>query len=227
MIAKLRSNMMQSYQITMAMPTIRLFPQASATSVCPDTSIAHHVSKIRRFSPAGKIQIFDAATNAVLETIDLSAARTATKPIGGLADFKYYPVIVSGNELSIYPRGGKFSYGAGLTMLRSMLCPAWTCRRVGDSRPKPSRPQQGLRKSLVAADGTGDFCTHSSAIDSIPDGNTTPTTVYHSQRNVQRIIALTNKHAITLLGEDRKQTVIAHANNETSQQDFRQSVWKR
>src|SRR5262249_17210697 len=67
---------------------------------------------------------------------------------------------------------------------------------------------------IVAADGSGDFSTVQGAIDSIPDGNTTPTTIFIRKGTYEEIIFIHNKHAVTLLGEDRKQTIIQYANNE-------------
>ena len=86
-------------------------PPRSRADVCPDIPL-----RIRFFVPAptlgkaGKIQIFDAATNAIVESIDVSAP-TATKTIGGLPNFKYYPVIIAGREAAIYPHNGVLGYG--------------------------------------------------------------------------------------------------------------------
>jgi pectin methylesterase-like acyl-CoA thioesterase len=52
------------------------------------------------------------------------------------------------------------------------------------------------------------------AFDFIPDGNTAPTTIFVRKGTYTEIIFFTNKHAITLRGEERRQTVITYANND-------------
>ena len=66
----------------------------------------------------------------------------------------------------------------------------------------------------VAADGTGDFATVQGALDFVPDGNTAPTTIFVRKGTYTEIVYFTNKHSITLVGEDRKETVIAYSNND-------------
>ena len=62
---------------------------------------------------AGKIRIVDAADNRVVEAIDVSSP-TATKTIGGLPDYKYYPIIIAGHEATIFPKNGELAYGRSL-----------------------------------------------------------------------------------------------------------------
>jgi pectin methylesterase-like acyl-CoA thioesterase len=75
-------------------------------------------------------------------------------------------------------------------------------------------PAAGSRRLRVAADGTGDFATVQGALDFIPEGNAAPTTIVIGRGTYQEILCAMNKGAIALLGEDRKETVIAYANNE-------------
>jgi pectin methylesterase-like acyl-CoA thioesterase len=80
---------------------------------------------------------------------------------------------------------------------------------------KAAPPAAGSARLTVAADGTGDFCTVQAALDFVPEGNTAPTTIFLRRGTYREIVCFTDKHAITLLGEDRQETVIAYANNAT------------
>jgi pectin methylesterase-like acyl-CoA thioesterase/lysophospholipase L1-like esterase len=234
----------------LAVPTKTAFPAPGARDVCPDTPLRLTFGARLQLGRTGKIHIIDTQSGREADTIDISAP-VATKTIGGEPNYRYYPVIVSGPQVTIYPRNGALAYNrsyrvtidegvfydapspepsAAADETRSpkademaqsrkvsakadayaALTPAdgWTFT----TRPAP--PAAGSTRLTVASDGTGDFCTVQGAIDFIPDGNTTPTTVRIKQGTYTEIIFFTNKHAITLLGEDRHQTVIAYATND-------------
>src|SRR5690606_38095848 len=96
----------------------------------PDTRITITFNEALSIGVSGVIRIHDAATDAVVESIDLVAA-TALRdqlraanvlstqllpvkkmPIGGIPnDFNYYPITVSGNTATIYPANGVLAYG--------------------------------------------------------------------------------------------------------------------
>jgi pectin methylesterase-like acyl-CoA thioesterase len=210
-----------------ATPTVRAaadpigyFPAASAAAVCPDTPFRLAFSAPPSLGPGGRIQVFDAATRARVAAVDVSA-RTALKTIGGLEDCRYYPVIVSGNEASVYLPNGALAWGKSYYVT---IDPG-VFRVGGESfagiadpaawrfATKAAPPPPGSARLTVAADGTGDFCTVQGALDFIPDGNTAPTTILLRRGVYTEIIFFTNKHAITLVGEDRRQSVIEYANN--------------
>jgi pectin methylesterase-like acyl-CoA thioesterase len=138
--------------------------------------------------------------------------------IGGLPGYKYYTVIVAGHEATIYPRHGVLAYGktyyvtidAGVFKDHAGLAGATAWRFTTRAAP----PAPGTTRLTVAADGTGDFCTVQGALDFIPDGNTTPTRITLRRGTYTEIVFFTNKHAITLVGEDRAQCVIAYATND-------------
>ena len=194
-------------------------PAAGATNVCADTPLRLTFATPPTLGQGGKIQILDAATHTVVETIDLGSP-TATQDIGGVPGYKYRPVVISGNEVVIRPKNGALAYKKtyyvtidagvfkdGAESLAALDQPAgW---RFTTKAAAPIRSA----KLTVAADGTGDFCTVQGALDFIPEGNTTPVTLFLRKGTYAEIICLTNKHTITLLGEDRRQTIIACANN--------------
>jgi pectin methylesterase-like acyl-CoA thioesterase len=193
-----------------------LFPAAGATSVCPDTPLRLTFAAAPTLGAAGKIRVFDAAGNSPVETIDISSP-TSTQTIGGLPNYKYYPVIITGNQAAIYLHNHALKYNATyyVTMDAGVFKDdpgisdpsAW--RFTTQSAP----PAAGSTKLTIAADGTGDFCTIQGAVDFVPDGNKTPTTLLIRKGTYTELIYFAHKDALTIQGEDRKQCVIEYANN--------------
>jgi hypothetical protein len=196
-----------------------LFPANGTKDVCPDAQL-----KIDFAAPpkvgAGKIQVFDAADNALIESID-AAIPTQSQSIGGQQPNVYYPITISGNQAAIHLKNHALAYGKTYYVT---LDPGVFTDAGGDSAPLAGKdawqfstraqpPKAGTSKLTVAADGTGDFCTVQGALDFIPDGNTVPTTLFLRKGTYTEMIFLRNKNRITILGEDRKQSVIAYANN--------------
>jgi pectin methylesterase-like acyl-CoA thioesterase len=208
-----------------------LFPAAGAPRVCPDTPLrltfsappgaTGSASANATLGSAGKIRIFNAADDSVVDTIDVSSP-TAVKTIGGLSNYKYYPVIVTGNQATIYPKNGALAYGktyyvtidADVFKSENGGFAGLTGPYVWQFTTSAAPPAPGTRRLTVATNGTGDFCTVQGALDFIPDGNTTPTTILLRKGTYSEMVFFTDKHAITLLGEDRKQCIIAYATND-------------
>ncbi|MEO7414668.1 MAG: pectinesterase family protein [Opitutaceae bacterium] len=196
------------------------FPAAGAKNVNPDTPL-RLTFKAPPIVGVGKIQVFDTANNTLIEAIDV-AVPVASKTIGGLPDFKYTPVIVTGNVAEIFLKNHALDYGhsyyvtADAGVFKSGAEPSASIQGSEAWRftTKPVPPAAGATRLTIAADGTGDFSTVQAAIDFIPEGNTTPTTLFIRKGTYRELIFWEGKHAITLLGEDRKQTIIAYANNE-------------
>ena len=197
------------------------FPAPDAVNVCPDTPLRLTFPAPPTLGTTGRIRIVDAADQRVVETIDISS-RTATKSIGGLPDYRYYPVITAGREATIYPKNGELAYGRSYYVtIDAGVFKHGAADYAGVDQPtawrfstKPAPPAPGTTRLTVAADGTGDFCTVQGALDFIPDGNTTPTTIFLRKGTYTEMVFFTHKDAITLLGEDRRQCVIAYATNE-------------
>jgi pectin methylesterase-like acyl-CoA thioesterase len=199
---------------------ISMFPATAADGVCADTPLRIVFASAPAMGKAGKIRIFDAANDMPVETIDVSSP-TATQTIGGLSNYKYYPVIIGGNEAAIYPHNGALSYGKtyyvtidpGTFKDASGIYGGITNSADWRFTTKKSGPAVGTNKLTVAADGTGDFCTIQGAVDFVPDGNKEPTTLLIRKGLYTEMVAFSNKHAMTFQGEDRKQTVLAYADN--------------
>src|SRR5262249_25457537 len=84
-----------------ALSVSTLFPSNGAANLPIDAPLKIMFGVAPMLGTSGLIQIRDAATNAVVDTIDLAAA-SQTKTIGGTA-YNYLPVIVSGNTALISP----------------------------------------------------------------------------------------------------------------------------
>jgi lysophospholipase L1-like esterase len=147
-------------------------------------------------------------------------AWTPTQAIGGIDGFHYHPVIIIGTSAVIFPRQGTLAYGKtylvtvddgvfldGATPYAGLGHTVWRF----STRAAP--PAAGSPRLTVAADGTGDFCTVQGALDFVPAGNTAPVTIFVKRGLYTEIVAFSHKDNVTLLGEDRKQTVLAYANS--------------
>ncbi|MGH7994872.1 MAG: pectinesterase family protein, partial [Opitutaceae bacterium] len=215
------SGLTQSGPAAAAGPRIlSLSPAPGASGVCPDTPLRIEFDEPVRLARKGLIRLYDAAGGRLIETIDL-AARAPTKEVGGLAGFHYRPVIVSGSEAAIYPRNGELAYGRGYYVTADAGCfegEGGRSRAIAGARSwrfstRGSGPPRGASRITVAADGSGDFCTVQGALDFIPKGNTAPVTVFIRKGTYTELVHLADRDQVTLLGEDRAQTVIAYANN--------------
>jgi len=203
-----------------ALAVANLFPAPGATTVSPDSSLRITFAATPEIAATGRLQIHDAVTRAVVDTIDL-AVPVATKAIGGLDHYRYSTFLLSGRDIWFFPRPGALAYGrsyyvtvddgavrhAGVGIAGLDRPNAWSF----STRAAP--PASGTPRITVAADGTGDFCTVQGALDFVPEGNTAPTTIFIRKGTYREIIFFTDKHNITILGEDRRETVVAYANN--------------
>jgi pectin methylesterase-like acyl-CoA thioesterase len=170
---------------------------------------------------SGKIQVFNAANNSLVEAIDVSSP-TATQTIGGLPHFKYYPIIITANQAAIHLQNHALAYNASYYVtIDAGAFKTGGSDWSGITNPtewrfttKSAAPAAGATKLTISADGSGDFCTVQGAIDFVPDGNKTPTTLLLRKGVYTELIYLADKHNLTFRGEDRQQSMIQYANND-------------
>jgi hypothetical protein len=105
-------------------------PSSGASGLNPDRRLTLTFNAPVSPGTSGHLRIHDAATDAVVDSIDLVAANALRdslrasstlstqplpvqkKPIGGVPnDFNYYPLTVSGSTITIHPRNGVLAYG--------------------------------------------------------------------------------------------------------------------
>ncbi|MBE2214464.1 MAG: Ig-like domain-containing protein [Opitutaceae bacterium] len=201
-----------------AAPT--LAPSAEAKDVCPDTRLRLTFEAPAALGTTGVIVVTDVATGAAVDTIELTKG-PAIQAIGGVDGFNYHPVMIEGGEVTIHLRNG--SLQRGRTYAVTIAPGAFTVggqpfAGIGKDAPwrfstRTTALAADATRLVVAADGSGDFCTVQGALDFLPEGNTRPVTVFVKRGRYTEILCLFNKHGVTLVGEDRRGTVIAYPNN--------------
>ena len=195
-----------------------LFPTAGATGVPPDMPLTLAFLSPVSLGHSGTVIVRDAASHAVVETIDLGQP-TAVQTIGGIPGFNYYPVTVEGTLATLHLKNGSLAYRhsyevelpAGAFAVGGAPTPEGIFWRFST---RANAPQPGKAKLVVATDGSGDFATVQGALDSIPDANPLPRTVLIRKGTYTEIVAFANKQNVTVMGENRKETVIAYPNNQ-------------
>lgn len=216
-------------------------PGLGSAGSAPDTRLTLTFNQPVAVGLSGQIRIYDAANATIpVDTIDLETANargktlragnTAStqalpvqnKTVGGLTNFNYYPLTVSGATATIYPRNNVLTYGktyfvtidpgvfvdgTGLSFAGLTGPTGWTFST------KFADPDSTSTRLVVAADGSGDFNTVQGALDWIPSANTTPRTIFIRSGTYFEEVYFTAKHNLTFLGEDRAQSIIAYPNN--------------
>lgn len=198
-----------------------LFPARDATGVCLDAPLRLTFSASPTLGTAGRIQVFSTANPGTpVDTIDLAVAAPKINIAG--RDFFYKPVIVDGSEAYVYLRrvlqaGQTYSLTIDASVFKDSG--GQSVGAISDASTwrfstRSAAPTAGKSELVVAADGSGDFCTVQGAIDAVPAGNTAPVTVSVRNGTYREIVLVNAKHAVKLRGSDRKQAVIAYPNND-------------
>jgi PKD repeat protein len=198
-----------------------LTPTNGATGVCYDTPLYMIFDRAPVLSGAGRITIYNATNTATpVDTIDTSLGNLQPRTIG-TESFKTYPVIITNNTVTIYPHLRLLSYNqtyyvtvdpATFTDTNGALyagitdTTAWT---FATKLTGPANPNN----IVVAADGSGDFCTVQGAVDSLPGTNTTYTLVNIRDGTYTEIVDTRNRNHITFRGQSRTGTIVGYANN--------------
>jgi pectin methylesterase-like acyl-CoA thioesterase len=217
--------------VNSAMAASTFWPANNATGICPDTVLRLTFDTAPVIGTAGRIRIYNATNTATpVDTLDLSqnvANGTQPRAIAGIATlFNTYPVIVTGNTANIYPHSGvltsnqtyyvtienvvngTFKDGAGATFA------GITANNVWRFTTKPTGPANPTN-IIVAADGTGDFCTVQGAADYLAASTPNRVTVNIRNGTYTEIVRINGKNNVTFRGQDRYQTVITYANNDS------------
>jgi pectin methylesterase-like acyl-CoA thioesterase len=199
-------------------PMAGLFPVPKATAMAPDTPL-----RLTFDAPPtlgrGRLTVVDAPTQQPVETVDL-AAEKVTRTIGTIANFNTRPAVVEGNTVHIFLSKPLAYDSTYFVILDPGTVASGVDTYTGINNPgawrfstKKSPPEKGVTRLTVAADGSGDFATLQGALDFIPENNNTATTILLKKGIYREIVAFTNKHRITIQGEDRKETILKFANN--------------
>jgi pectin methylesterase-like acyl-CoA thioesterase len=221
----------ETFNISGAPPAATgLSPANDAVGCCLDTPLRITFDKPVRLQKAGTIRIFNTTAPAVpVDTLDLAAnvdngtvANVQPRLIGG-ETFTNHPVIVSGNSATIYPHSGVLTPGQTYFVLmdggvftdtNDIAFPGLSATNAWRFATKAGAPNNATNL-VVAADGSGDFCTVQGAVDFIPSGNTTPRLINLRNGTYTEIVNLNNRHKLTFRGQNRSNSIIAYANNST------------
>jgi pectin methylesterase-like acyl-CoA thioesterase len=226
-----------TFTITGAPPVVTaVSPANNATGLCVDTLLRIAFDKPVLLQKSGSIRIYDTLAPAIpVDSIDLGA-NVDNPPAGGSTwntainvqprmiggeTFTNHPVIVSGTTATIFPHAGVLTANRTYYVLmdsgvftdtQGNVFPGISATNIWRFTTKATGPASSTNL-VVAADGTGDFCTVQGALDYIPSGNTTPRLINIRNGTYTEIVNVNNRHNLTFRGQSRSNAVIAYDNN--------------
>ncbi|HEX8407929.1 MAG TPA: pectinesterase family protein [Thermoanaerobaculia bacterium] len=219
--------------VVSAMTATAFSPPNGATNLNIDVPLTITFDQTPRVGTSGRIRIFNAADNTLVDTIDVAVDTNtgvhapgpqSARSIGGSSWlFNYHPILISGNTAVLYP-SRTLAYGqtyyvtiepGAVTDVNGAPFAGFTDPFVWRFSTKASGPVAGATSIVVAADGSGDFNTVQAAIDFVPTGNTQRVTITVRPGTYMEIVYVrSNKPFITVRGDDRNLSVVGYPNNE-------------
>ncbi len=193
--------------------------------MCRDAALALRFEGTVAVGTSGKIRVADAETpEKPVDVIDLGSS-SFTDVIGGRAFFIPTPIVVDAGMAHVRLRTGALqpnrtyivtiddgvfldAEGRSLGTLDDQSAWRFTTRAAPPASPEAL---------VVAADGSGDFCSVQAAFDFVPSENTKPVVINVKRGTYREIVFVEKKGNVTLRGEDRSGTVVAYINNENLQ----------
>lgn len=178
----------------------------------PDTQLRLNFGAAATLGATGQIRIVEVGSGGVVEAIDV-AAPIKTRTLGGEPNYRYHAVLAAGNEITITLAPGTLTHGRTYRVeIDPTVIP--TPAKAWEFSTRAEPVPAGKTQLVVAVDGSGDFATLQGALDYVPAGNTRPTTITLRRGVYRELVFFTDKHALTIRGEDRKGTVIEYPNND-------------
>ncbi|HVV22177.1 MAG TPA: pectinesterase family protein [Pseudonocardiaceae bacterium] len=199
------------------------WPSDHRSGVCVDTPLRLTFTQPPVPGSSGAITVHR-ADGSVADRLDLADPADTLKNIGGaLSDsgqpheFRYSPVLVTGDTATITPHhelDPARTYYVTVDPGVFVGFPGITDPRAWRFRTRPATPP-GDHHFVVAADGSGDFCTVQGAIDAVPAGNTHTVRIDVRPGTYTEIDYIRpDKPHITITGAGTDRTVIQYANND-------------
>jgi len=198
-----------------------LTPSNGATDVCYDTPLYMVFGQTPVSTGTGTIKIFDAADAVTpVDIIDTGAGAVQSRSIGS-ETFNTYPVIITNTTVAIYPHLGVLASNqtyyvtvdaATFTDTNGALFAGISDTNGWRFTTKPTGPANP-NNVIVAADGSGDFCTVQGAVDSVVANNTNYTLINIRNGTYVEIVDTKKKNNLTFRGQDRHQTIVGYPNN--------------
>ena len=194
------------------------FPPPNGQGVCPDAPLRITFSGAPTLGTSGKVQVFG-ATGTVVAAVDM-AATTFTDTIGGTMFNTVRPAYVDGNDAVIYLKSRALAYGQTYYVnvdSGAILGPGGTPLAITDTTSwrfsTAAAAPSNLSALTVALNGSGNFCSVQGAVDALPAGNSAAATITINAGIYHEIIHFASKNNVTLIGQDRKATIIEGTNN--------------
>ncbi len=194
-----------------------MFPTPGATNVCKDPSLRITFPKAPAFGKSGSIQVLD-ASGKVAASVDLGA-QNVTDTIGGQSFTLGRRAYIDGNTAVIYLPSKGLAYGQtySVTVPAGAIVPSGggsfslsgSSWRFSTAAAAPSN----LTSVSVALDGSGAFCSLQGALDALPSGGSTSSTVTLAPGHYYEVVYFKNKSNLTIHGQSRSETVILGTNN--------------
>ncbi len=194
------------------------FPPPDGVGLCPDPPLRITFPGPPKLGASGKIQVFG-SNGAAVATVDM-AASAFSDTIGGTTFNVVRPAYVDGNDAVVVLKTHALTYGQTYYVnvdSGAILGPTGTPVAITDktswhfstAAAAPSK----LSSLAVALNGSAPFCSVQGAIDALPAGNTSAATITVGTGIYHEIVHFASKSNVTLLGVDRKATIIEGTNN--------------
>jgi pectin methylesterase-like acyl-CoA thioesterase len=195
-----------------------VFPPPNGQHVCPDPPLRITFSGPPTLGTSGNIRVYGAA-GAVVATVDM-AATTVSDTIGGTTFNTVRPAYVDGDDAVVYLKTHALDYGQTYYVNvdpGAILGPTGSPLTVSDATSwrftTAAAAPSNLSSLTVALNGSGDFCSVQGAIDALPAGNTSAATITIDTGIFHEIVHFASKNNVTLIGRDRKATILEGTNN--------------
>lgn len=194
------------------------FPPPNGQGVCPDPPLRITFSGPPTLGTSGKIQVFSMA-GSVVAAVDM-AATAFNDTIGGTMFNTVRPAYIDGNDAVVYLKSHALTYGQTYYVnvdSGAILGPTGTPLAINDASSwrfsTAAAAPPSLSALTVALNGSGNFCSVQGAVDALASGNTSATTIAIDAGVYHEIIHFASKNNVTLIGQDRKATIIEGTNN--------------
>jgi pectin methylesterase-like acyl-CoA thioesterase len=198
-----------------------LWPTNQSANVCADTPLRLTFNEPIVLGSSGKIAVYRSTDNQLADAFDLNDAGF-TNNFGGKT-LRYDPIQIAGDvatiELHAHALDPGESYYVNIEpdVFKSASSNEFAGLTNGSAWKFSARGAlpRGRTNLVVAADGTGDFCTPQGAVDYVSDDNQSPVEIFVRKGVYYGMIYIPpDKAHIHFTGEDRKGTIIAGRNND-------------
>jgi len=209
--------------IPSSMVVTAMAPANNAAAVNVDAPLSLTFDRPPVVGSIGRIRIFKAADDSVVDTLDFGAALQQRTVGTNSTLYNFIPVAIAGNTANFYMHEGVLAYGQTyyVQVESSALLDATGASFIGITdkvtwrfTTKAAGPAATATALTVAADGNGDFTTVQGAIDAVPAGNNQRVVITVKKGNYNELVYLgATRPFITIHGEDRALTVVGYPNN--------------